>query len=69
MIHVKSTVTAYEVNDAEDKTPLNKPRPGIIVESHWNRSEMVVIEWNGQRMTFVARDLEAAIANARNSAR
>jgi hypothetical protein len=41
----------------------------IFIDSHWNRSEWVVIRVNGVSYNVNANDLIAAVVNAQNSAR
>ena len=65
MIKVDNEVNIYE--DHGQEVPLGNKR--LHVESHWNRNEMVVLTIGEERVTVSAKDLEAAIANARNSAR
>lgn len=65
-IKVKSEVTVYEVNGTDTK---GCPLPTIGVDSHWNRSQFVVLVVNGERVTVSAKDIAAAIANATNTAR
>ena len=67
MIAVESRVNVYEVNGSE-------PHPGgpevqLKVCSHWNRSEFVVLELHGTRVTVSARDIQAAVANATHVAK
>lgn len=65
MIAVESLVTVHEVNGSDWFSKDAK----IRVCSHWNQNTLVVIEVDGKRITVAARDLEAAITNACNSAR
>lgn len=61
-IKVESEVNVYEEAGSE------KYMPGMLkVRSHWNRSEFVVLAIGKTEITVAARDLEAAIKNARNS--
>lgn len=66
MITVVNTIKIYEVDGTE--TRLIEP-PSIRIESHWNRSELVVFVVGENRYTLVARDVTAAIANATNTGR
>lgn len=64
---VVSKVTIYET-DGNESSGLNFPE--LLVESHWNRSEMVVIRvGKHQCVTVLASDLQAAIRNATNAGR
>lgn len=65
MIKVSSAVRIYETN-GDEATDSDKH---LHVESHWNRTEMVILSIDNLRITVSAKDLEAAIANAKNSAR
>lgn len=64
-IKVTNEVRIYEVND--EREPLN--RPVLIVKSHWNRNEFVVLEFEGKCITVARSELSAAMANATNVAR
>ena len=64
MIKVTSDVKIYEVAGKEENEKT------IKIHSHWNRNEMVNIEFPGFGIiTVCAKDIEAAICNAKNSAR
>ena len=65
MIKVNSEVNIQE--DRGQEVTLGNRR--LHVESHWNRNEWVVLTIGDERVTVDASDLEAAIKNARNSAR
>ena len=41
----------------------------LIIKSHWNSSDKVVIEIGSNERVFFAKDLLAAIENAKNVAR
>lgn len=66
MIKVSNEVQVYEVNGKE--TPA-VDCPKISVHSHWNETAKVTLEIEGKKLTVLARDLGAAIANATNIAR
>jgi hypothetical protein len=68
MIKVESIVDCYEV-DGQETPALSSKRPHIIVRSHWNRDEFVVLEVEGKKFTLLAKDIRAAIANAVNAPR
>ena len=59
MIDVQCLVKNYD----------NPAKLDMKVYSHWNRSEMVVLEVKGEKFTFSARDLKAAIDNCTNTNR
>lgn len=63
-IKVRCEVPVYEVNGEETKT-LSQPQ--LIVESHWNRSQMVVLTIGNEKVTVLGDDLVAAIQNAERS--
>lgn len=71
MIKVESIVDIFEVNGTEVTRDANAAPPSrLIVRSHWNRNSMVELQYgNGPRLAVRAADLEAAIANARNTAK
>lgn len=41
-------------------------KKNVLVSSHWNYSDRVVLEVGNQKVTVIAADLEAAIRNATN---
>lgn len=61
-VSVKCEVRTYE----HDK---NSHSDGVkvVVESHWNSSELVVLTIGGERRTVVGSDLVAAIENCRRT--
>lgn len=61
MISVLCEVPVYET-DGKD-IPVGKTVK-MSVEGHWNRDEMVVLRIGDQRVTVLARDMEAALRNA-----
>lgn len=58
---VISEIEVYEVNDVEQK---GIDTPSLLVKSHWNYDDRVVLEYKEMRFTVIARDLLNAIANA-----
>jgi hypothetical protein len=66
MINVESKVKVYE-KDGKD-TAIGDDT-ALVVRSHWNRDEYVVLDFGDKKWTMLAKDLEAAIRNATNSAR
>jgi len=66
MIKVENEIKIYEV-DGKDSIAIDGPV--LRVQSHWNERDKVVLIIDGKKLTVVARDLDAAIANAANSAR
>ena len=59
---VVTTLDVYEVDGQET----NLSRSTIQVQSHWNRSGMIVLVIDGKGITVLATQLTAAIANALN---
>jgi len=55
-ITVRCEVREYPDND--------RPYQTLYVRNHWNRRNGVVLEIDGKSYTFLASDLEAAIAAA-----
>lgn len=49
--------------------PVNKQKRFIKVLNHWNNPKKVVLEINGEKITVLARELEAAIENCTNTER
>ena len=66
MIKVRNEVTVYETNGKETQ---GLERPILIVSSHWNWDDRVDLTIGGDRITVLARDLEAAVKNATNTRR
>ncbi len=65
MIKVTCEVKVYEVDGKEAKhSPSDEP---VIVSSHWNYRDRVVLTLNGKSVTVLADDLEKAINNATNT--
>lgn len=64
MIEVTSVVQAYP-DASEGPSGVSS----IAVKSHWNDSSKVVLIVEGCSVTVLERDILAAIANAKNSAR
>ena len=67
MIKVTNEIKIYEIDDQELKS-ISNAQP-LIVKSHWNNDNVVVLEIGGVKYTVVAKDLKAAIDNATNIAR
>ncbi len=65
MIKVTNEIVIYEVDGRDDV--LNDAK--LIVESHWNYNERIVLDYGGKKITVIASDLEKAISNAKNSNR
>lgn len=67
MIEVTNNVKVYQ--EANGKHELDQV-PDLIVKSHWNRPEFVVLVLpDNTHITVSAKDLAAAIKNATNTAR
>ena len=67
MIKVDSELKIHEI-DGKDEPPVGCKK--LHIHSHWNRNELVLIEFPGLApVTVSARDLRAAIDNATNSGR
>lgn len=60
MIKVSSQVTIYEMNGKE--TTIERPR--LVVKSHWNNEDFVILIFEDKEITVTAKDLVAAITNA-----
>ena len=61
MIRNVNQITIFEINEEEIKTD-----KVLIVESHWNDSDMIVLNIEGKKYTVHALDLSKAISNATN---
>lgn len=67
MIKVDSELKIYEIG-GKDESPVGCKK--LHIQSHWNRNELVCIEFPGfLPVTVSAKDLRAAIDNATNSGR
>lgn len=60
-VEVESRVNVYEVDHTEPKT-LELPK--LVVKSHWNYQDRVVLVIGGKSYTVVGHDLKLAIENA-----
>ncbi len=60
-IDVLCKVTIYEVDGEESS---GSTFPQLLVESHWNRDEMVILTLGKKKVTVLGTDLAAAIRNA-----
>lgn len=66
MIKVTSEVRIYE-RDGKD---YESGAPALAIVSHWSdRSRVTIVLPDGTKLTVIARDLEAAIKNATNTAK
>lgn len=71
MIRSVNTVDIIEIDGKEQRT-FHHPQPKLFVNSHWNLTNFVILQFpdeNGHTIAVNAKDLEAAIQNARNSNR
>lgn len=68
MIKVINEVEPYEV-DGSEVNGLKSSKKLLAVESHWNRNEFVILDYDGKSITVLARDLISAINNSTNSNR
>lgn len=66
MIEVTCKVRIYDIG-GKASVPANDSV--LIVSSHWNQENMVVLRIGEKEYTVSKRDLEAAISNAVNSNR
>jgi hypothetical protein len=66
MIRVNNKVKVYEQDNVQ--LPVNE-NVELVVESHWNRDDCVVLIVDGKKYTVIGKDLHAAIINAKNCAR
>lgn len=66
MIKVENKIELYEIDGNKTKAV---PAPTIIVHSHWNDNNMIILDTGNNKITVKASDLIAAIANATNTSR
>lgn len=59
-------VDVYEHN-GQEVTGLEDDRPRVVVQSHWNREEMVLLRPGQETYTVLASDLRQAISNCSGS--
>jgi len=62
-MEVENKIKIYEVNGNEVEIGKSK---SLIVKSHWNRKDLVVLKFGKQEITVSKRTLEKAIDNAEN---
>jgi ribosomal protein L25 (general stress protein Ctc) len=55
-----------EVETYPDSLELKKDMPKINIKSHWNRSDMIWIEIDGNKHLVMANDIIRAINNCTN---
>ena len=67
MLKIKNEIECYEKDGAEIQA--GQDSPILIVESHWNRADFVVVKFGKTELTVAADELMAAIKNAINTAR
>lgn len=65
-INVSNEVRVCEVEGRETSI---REKEHIIVRSHWNRRDLVVLEVAGTSLAVAACDLREAVANVTNAAR
>ena len=65
MMSVKNDLDVLELNDKEI-SPSERETVRVVVSSHWNRDDLVVLHIRDLKVTVVAEQLEKAIKNARN---
>lgn len=65
---VSNELKIYELNGRtpQSNSELNITESTLLIESHWNYQDRVVINFNGQQITLLAIDLLKAINNASN---
>ncbi len=63
-IDVSNKVTIYEIDDIEIGHGKNSE---LIIESHWNIEDFVVLDFKGKKLTVAADALTTAIENATNT--
>lgn len=68
MIKVESQVKLVAKNRQKVVTVLGKEWPCLLVQSHWNETQFVNLIFEDTHITVNAKDLQAAITNAINSA-
>ena len=66
MIKSTNLVPIYEI-DGSAAAPVHGP--ALVVESHWNMMDRVVLVVEGKKFTVIKADIIAAIDNATNTAR
>lgn len=68
-IRVENEMQVYEIDGFEQKG-LYSDKPHLRVIGHWNRSEFVILQFDGgKKFTVLASELKVAIENAKNTAR
>jgi hypothetical protein len=60
-LRVTNEMEIRELNDSDIQT---LARPKLRVDSHWESSELVVLDFAGVRVTVSVAELEVAVANA-----
>jgi hypothetical protein len=63
--NIETKITAYEIN-GDEVEGLPEEKGQVVVSSHWNINQMVVLKFQGESVTVAADELMKAIANATN---
>ena len=61
-----SVVTCINIYEKDGSELTGTDLPQLNVQSHWNRSSMVVLGFEDKRLTVSVEDLRKAITNASN---
>jgi hypothetical protein len=66
---VENKIEIYEMSVKGEEVKLAGVGPGrkeLIVKSHWNNTNKVILDFEGTQITVLADELNAAIRNATN---
>lgn len=63
MLKVHQEIDAYQVGGTDEGKKRDVP---LVVRSHWNRNETVMLRIGDEEVFVAAKDLRAAIDNATN---
>lgn len=63
-INVENRINVYEIDGTETA---GKTQQHLVVKSHWNLRNFIVLKWNGKEITVSARQIKQAIENAQNA--
>ncbi len=65
MLKIVTSIDPIEI-DGQERKALPVEGDVLQIKAHWNRNDLVILDWRGHSLTVVAKDLYRAIDNARN---
>lgn len=66
MPNTVKSVNRIQIYEQDNREVATSDTKELIVESHWNRTGMVIISFEGRSVTVCVHDLVKALTNATN---